>query len=360
MSKPEECPRCGGPLERDEVDIGVGVQTGPAGCPSCFWTEGEDVGRIIPSALLAWARVQVRNLPLAKDDAIIITEVVNSGRVITPAVTLGNLKAWIKSEAETQQLLAQYEEQGRRLIEERDAIKAQLSELTELHAGPAKQEWAQASQDENLARDMRSTFASLKALSEGLTIISAAEPVDGEPRFRIDPKPTIEEMERAINNGIKLDIRADGSVVARSVADARATVADRFKKKPYEPPKLLPYAEVKAALDRDPALRAFSDAVGRYGSPPPGYPPGFIITPFTEEERVRADAAITGPLVVKQLTPFTRIPVGPLDMSTDKVIFDPKTLEVKSRIPWACCVECRGAYEVHDPKCSRYTPGAEE
>lgn len=59
------------------------------------------------------------------------------------------------------------------------------------------------------------------------------------------------------------------------------------------------------------------------------------------------------PLAVKQLTPYTRISLDALDIGTDLVIFDPATLKVTSRIPWACCVECRGVYEKHDPKCSR-------
>ncbi len=31
------CPECGGPLDYDEVDIGVGVQRGNYGCPECGW-----------------------------------------------------------------------------------------------------------------------------------------------------------------------------------------------------------------------------------------------------------------------------------------------------------------------------------
>ncbi len=34
------CPECGAPCVRDEVDIGVGVQCGPWGCFDCDWTEG--------------------------------------------------------------------------------------------------------------------------------------------------------------------------------------------------------------------------------------------------------------------------------------------------------------------------------
>lgn len=35
----KHCPRCGAELVRDEVDIGVGVLFGPAGCPDCHWVE---------------------------------------------------------------------------------------------------------------------------------------------------------------------------------------------------------------------------------------------------------------------------------------------------------------------------------
>lgn len=42
--KPEKCPRCGGELTRDAVDIGVGVQYGPAGCPDCYWLENKADG----------------------------------------------------------------------------------------------------------------------------------------------------------------------------------------------------------------------------------------------------------------------------------------------------------------------------
>lgn len=31
------CPRCGGELEYDEVDIGVGTMRGNPGCPDCGW-----------------------------------------------------------------------------------------------------------------------------------------------------------------------------------------------------------------------------------------------------------------------------------------------------------------------------------
>lgn len=34
----DRCPRCGEPLEYDEVDVGVGTVRGNPGCPSCHWT----------------------------------------------------------------------------------------------------------------------------------------------------------------------------------------------------------------------------------------------------------------------------------------------------------------------------------
>lgn len=38
MSDPY-CPRCGGALEQDAVDIGVGTMYGPAFCIDCGWSE---------------------------------------------------------------------------------------------------------------------------------------------------------------------------------------------------------------------------------------------------------------------------------------------------------------------------------
>lgn len=38
------CPNCGSPnVDRDEVDIGVGVQCGPYSCFDCGWTEGQEL-----------------------------------------------------------------------------------------------------------------------------------------------------------------------------------------------------------------------------------------------------------------------------------------------------------------------------
>lgn len=34
----DRCPRCGEPLEYDEVDVGVGTVRGNPGCPSCHWS----------------------------------------------------------------------------------------------------------------------------------------------------------------------------------------------------------------------------------------------------------------------------------------------------------------------------------
>jgi hypothetical protein len=35
------CPRCGEPLEFDEVDVGVGVIRGNPGCPACHWVSDQ-------------------------------------------------------------------------------------------------------------------------------------------------------------------------------------------------------------------------------------------------------------------------------------------------------------------------------
>lgn len=43
MSEPYRCPICGGPCDQDEVDIGVGVQTGPPSCPACGWNTEDDL-----------------------------------------------------------------------------------------------------------------------------------------------------------------------------------------------------------------------------------------------------------------------------------------------------------------------------
>jgi len=34
-----DCPNCGGECWRTQVDIGVGVISGPYGCPNCGWSE---------------------------------------------------------------------------------------------------------------------------------------------------------------------------------------------------------------------------------------------------------------------------------------------------------------------------------
>lgn len=35
----KNCPQCGNECDRDEVDVGVGVITGPWGCYGCGWSE---------------------------------------------------------------------------------------------------------------------------------------------------------------------------------------------------------------------------------------------------------------------------------------------------------------------------------
>lgn len=47
----DECPACGGPTQRIEVDIGVGIQYGPRHCMDCVWQEPQpDLGLIDDTA----------------------------------------------------------------------------------------------------------------------------------------------------------------------------------------------------------------------------------------------------------------------------------------------------------------------
>lgn len=43
------CPKCGEPTVWDEVDIGVGVQCGPARCDFCGWSQEDDVRNLLRS-----------------------------------------------------------------------------------------------------------------------------------------------------------------------------------------------------------------------------------------------------------------------------------------------------------------------
>ncbi len=42
MTNEPRCPTCSGPLIYDEVDIGVGTQTGDYRCDCCSWTPEQD------------------------------------------------------------------------------------------------------------------------------------------------------------------------------------------------------------------------------------------------------------------------------------------------------------------------------
>ena len=39
MATDAYCPSCGGALDHDAVDIGVGTMVGPSFCPNCGWSE---------------------------------------------------------------------------------------------------------------------------------------------------------------------------------------------------------------------------------------------------------------------------------------------------------------------------------
>lgn len=41
LKRTMDCPRCGCPASRDEVDVGVGIIFGPFGC-YCGWSESEE------------------------------------------------------------------------------------------------------------------------------------------------------------------------------------------------------------------------------------------------------------------------------------------------------------------------------
>jgi len=41
FTPPDICPKCGAEVTRDSVDIGVGVQFGPARCDCCGWRQPE-------------------------------------------------------------------------------------------------------------------------------------------------------------------------------------------------------------------------------------------------------------------------------------------------------------------------------
>jgi len=40
------CPKCGSEVTRDSVDIGVGIQVGPARCDSCGWTQDLEIDKL--------------------------------------------------------------------------------------------------------------------------------------------------------------------------------------------------------------------------------------------------------------------------------------------------------------------------
>jgi hypothetical protein len=49
------CPKCNAECIRDEVDIGVGVQYGPWGCPECGWSQQDEAAKLFPSL---WSEVK--------------------------------------------------------------------------------------------------------------------------------------------------------------------------------------------------------------------------------------------------------------------------------------------------------------
>lgn len=39
------CPKCGAECWRHSIDIGIGIQYGPFGCPECCWSESPEYDR---------------------------------------------------------------------------------------------------------------------------------------------------------------------------------------------------------------------------------------------------------------------------------------------------------------------------
>jgi hypothetical protein len=54
MSDPS-CPECNEDLDRIEVDIGVGIEYGPYGCPSCGWSADTVYNRLAGTNLATQA-----------------------------------------------------------------------------------------------------------------------------------------------------------------------------------------------------------------------------------------------------------------------------------------------------------------
>jgi len=42
-----KCPKCGSATTHEEVDIGVGIQHGPARCDACGWNQDDEVNALM-------------------------------------------------------------------------------------------------------------------------------------------------------------------------------------------------------------------------------------------------------------------------------------------------------------------------
>ncbi len=61
------CPKCGTPCERDEVDVGVGsLPAGPWGCPECYWVEPRTDAEVEADKLLTEGSVEIAPLPVKR------------------------------------------------------------------------------------------------------------------------------------------------------------------------------------------------------------------------------------------------------------------------------------------------------
>jgi hypothetical protein len=86
----DPCPKCGEPLEYDEVDVGVGVIRGNAGCPACHWMPAalvEDIA--VAQERNVWLTSRVDGL--LEDNNRYLEEGRRSRRELTDAKTVNAL-----------------------------------------------------------------------------------------------------------------------------------------------------------------------------------------------------------------------------------------------------------------------------
>ena len=64
----ETCPKCGAPIQRDYVDIGVGNMPIPTGCERCGWHEDADAPDFSGRCQETWRGIQCSREPEHKGE----------------------------------------------------------------------------------------------------------------------------------------------------------------------------------------------------------------------------------------------------------------------------------------------------